>query len=80
MTGSSSWGSDVPISMPQPSGESVLVQMFGFGYTQYGLVHDLNSLDYMSARRPASPPDVDPASEILDDAELDDITHEGDFI
>ena len=80
MSDRSSWGSDVPISMPQPNLNAVIVQMHGFGYSQYGIVHDLNELDYMSVRRPASPPDVDPSSEVFDDAELDDITHEGDFL
>lgn len=72
-----SWSADVPISMPQPSAHDVLVPMFGFGYNQFGISHDINEVDYMNLRRPAQAPDVDPAHVIEDDAHLDD---EGAFL
>jgi hypothetical protein len=77
MTGT--WGADVPISMPKPPADSVLVPMFGFGYTMYGLVHEMTENDYMAFRIPSGAPDVSPADVVNDDADVD-IDGEGDFL
>ena len=43
-----SWGSDVPVSMPQPlpADAGAGVAMFGFVFTPSGLAHDLSETDY----------------------------------
>lgn len=43
---SASWGSDVPISLPEPLDEVGLVPMFGFVFTINGLFHDLSESDH----------------------------------
>jgi hypothetical protein len=71
------WVSSVPISMPTPSEEPIIVPMFGFGYTQYGLVHDIDAADRMNFRRPAMPP-ADPRIPVVyEDAGLDDTIPDG---
>lgn len=74
----SSWSSDVPISMPRPSADAVMVQMFGFGYTQYGIAHDMDETDYSQIRQSHQPPDVSPDATVLDDLDVE--TGEGDFL
>lgn len=71
------WASDAPISMPQPNEHAVMVPMFGFGYNQYGITHDINAVDYMNFRRPSKAPDVGPGETVHDDALLDE---EGSFL
>jgi hypothetical protein len=39
------WGADVPISMPEPSNDDVLIDMGAVGFSENGLVHNLNSSD-----------------------------------
>lgn len=51
------WSSDVPISIPQAPTDAVLVPMFGFGFTQYGLVHDLTQTEQEFLRTPSYSPD-----------------------
>jgi hypothetical protein len=68
---SNSWSADVPISMPQPSTHQNVVPMFGFAYNQYGISHDINTVDYMNFRRPAMAPDATPGSAVHDDADVD---------
>jgi hypothetical protein len=77
-----SWGASTPISMPQPTDDDVLVPMFGFGYTKYGIRHDLTSEDYMRYRRPTFAPASDPSNEIFEDEWVDDsvIVDEGEFL
>ena len=72
-----SWSSNVPISMPVPPEDEVLVDMAGFAYTQFGLVHDMTHGDYMVYRLPSHAPDVLPDAVVHDDAALD--AQEGDF-
>lgn len=57
--------------MPRPNKHSIMVQMFGFGYTQFGIAHDLNEVDYADFRLPSKAPDVMPNVIIRDDADLD---------
>lgn len=65
------WGADVPISMPVPASEPVMVDMHGFGMTQYRLVHSLSQADYESLAVPVYAP-VTPAGGIVPgDADID---------
>lgn len=64
------WSSDVPISIPHPPEESVLVSMFGFGMTQLGLVHDLTQVEYDYLRTPSYSPELPTTSTIYDDEGL----------
>jgi hypothetical protein len=48
----SEWAADVPISMPLPSEDPTLVPMFGFGFTEFCLVHDLNDTDFEEMIQP----------------------------
>lgn len=52
------WGSDVPVSMPQPvpDGVASLVPMGGFTMTVNGLFHDLNRAEYEALSRPTYAP------------------------
>lgn len=50
------WASDVPISMPLPAGEAVMVPMMGFGMTQYRLVPDMTAAEYESLAVPVYAP------------------------
>lgn len=50
------WGADVPISMPVPTGDSVMVEMYGFGMSQYRLVHDLSAAEYEALSVPVYAP------------------------
>lgn len=58
------WSSDVPISIPQPPAEQVLVPMFGFGFTQLGLFHDLTDVEYEYLRTPSYAPEL-PTDEVV---------------
>lgn len=58
------WSSDVAISVPIPAAERVLVPMFGFGFTQLGLVHDLTETEYEYLRTPSYSPEL-PTEEII---------------
>lgn len=50
------WSADCPVSMPEPTGDNVLVPMYGFGMSQYRLVHDLTSTEYADLRVPVYAP------------------------
>jgi hypothetical protein len=65
------WGADVPISMPVPAPEAVMVQMFGFGMTQYRLVHDLTSAEYEALSVPVYAPVQATGKTVADDAGID---------
>jgi hypothetical protein len=65
------WGSDVPISMPVPAEEPVMVPMFGFGMTQYRLVHDLSGADYEALSVPVYATELPAGDVIAGDAALD---------
>lgn len=65
------WGADCPISMPLPSGEQVVVPMFGFGMTQFRLVHDITEAEYEELGTPVYAPQPGGLPVIPDDASLD---------
>lgn len=71
------WVSSVPISMPTPSSDPIMVKMFGFGYTQYCLVHDIDAADRMNYRRPAMPPTDPTIPVVYEDQILDDTIPDG---
>ncbi|MFF7198186.1 hypothetical protein ACFZAM_31320 [Streptomyces sp. NPDC008079] len=53
------WGSDVPVSMPQPLPSDLTghtVAMGGFVMTERGLFHDLSSADHDRMSRPQFAP------------------------
>lgn len=50
------WSSDSPISAPQPPANQIIVPMFGFGMTEFGLVHDLTDAEYEYLRSPSYAP------------------------
>ena len=58
------WSSDVRISIPQPPAEKVLVPMFGFGFTQFGLFHDLTEVEYEFLHIPSYSPEL-PVNEVV---------------
>lgn len=65
-----SWGSDVPVSMPEPlKGQEGLVPMFGFTFTVNGLFHDLTEADHEELSMTKYAP-VSPATMIWDDQDL----------
>jgi hypothetical protein len=64
------WGSDVPVSMPEPlSGQAGLVPMFGFVFTVNGLFHDLTEADHEQLSIPTYAP-ISPIHTIRDDQDL----------
>lgn len=65
------WGADVPISMPVPAAEPVMVEMFGFGMTQYRLVHDLTPAEYEALSVPVYAPAQATGKVVADDAGID---------
>jgi hypothetical protein len=60
------WSSDTRISVPVPPDDPILVPMYGFGFTRFGLFHDLSSTDYDYMRSPTYAPEL-PAGEIVFD-------------
>lgn len=64
------WSSDVPISAPIPPQKAVLVPMFGFGMTQWGLVHDLTETEYDYLRTPSYSPDLPTETIVYDDGDV----------
>lgn len=71
VTDRAAWGADVPVSMPLPAGEGVMVPMYGFGMTQYRLVHDLTAAEYEAMSVPVYAPVQAAGDVIADDAALD---------
>ena len=71
------WGADVPVSMPLPpaAGEEILVPMYGFGMTQFRLVHDITGPEYESLSVPVFAPEDPAAPVIYDDAAIDAGSH-----
>lgn len=67
------WGADVPISLPVPPdpGEPIMVEMYGFGVTQYRLVHVLTAADYERLSVPVYAPSRPDLPVINDDAWID---------
>lgn len=65
------WSSDVRISVPQPPESPILVPMYGFGFTQWGLAHDLTDSEYEFLRTPTYAPERPTNDIVHDDAHLD---------
>lgn len=68
------WGADVPISMPLPpaAGEDIQVEFFGFGMTQYRLVHSITEREYQDLSVPVwAPADSSGFASVADDAAID---------
>lgn len=53
---SADWGTDVPVSMPEPLDGVGLVPMFGFVFTIDGLRHDLTTADHERISHPTFAP------------------------
>ena len=51
-----------------------MIGMYGFGYTQFGIAHDITEADYMNFRRNPGAPTVLPSETVRDDADLDNKT------
>lgn len=51
------WGSDVPVSMPEPTNDVVLVDMGALGFTTKGLVHNLSPADLETIMNPTFGPE-----------------------
>ena len=65
----SDWGSDVPVSMPEPLDGAGLVPMFGFVFTIDGLRHDLSEVDHERVSRPTYAPHT-PAQTVWGDGDV----------
>lgn len=50
------WSADCPVSMPEPTGDTSIVLMYGFAMSQYRLVHDITSTEYAELRVPIYAP------------------------
>jgi hypothetical protein len=52
------WGADCPISMPlpAPASEARLIEMGGFSFTQYRLVHTITAAEYEELAVPVYAP------------------------
>lgn len=52
------WAADVPVSMPvpPPQGETTIIDMYGFGMTQFRLVHNLTQREYEQLSVPVYQP------------------------
>ncbi len=59
MTEPVTWGSDVPVSLPQPltEGNPGIIPMDGFCFTQTGLAWDLSQADFDRIAVPTFSPD-----------------------
>lgn len=62
-----SWGSDVPVSMPVPlhPDRPALVDMGGFGFTIFGIGHNLKSTDLEEYLPVFAPPPVEESTGTL---------------
>ena len=67
------WGADVPISMPLPvpAEETVLVDMYGLGMTQFRLVHQLTAREYEALSVPVWQPEDPHQDVVFDDESID---------
>jgi hypothetical protein len=55
--------------LPPPAGEAKLVNMFGFSFTQYRLVHNISATDYETLNVPVYAPTT--GFTVSDDASID---------
>lgn len=48
MTEQYAWGADAPVSLPQPlrQDDTVYVDMGGFGFNEFGIVHNFRDADW----------------------------------
>jgi hypothetical protein len=60
------WSSDVPISLPEPHEGNAIVKMHGFVFTDLGMAHDMDIVDFESIAVPSAPAS-DPVTTIYDD-------------
>lgn len=60
------WGSDVPVSLPQPldEGNPGIIPMDGFCFTANGLAFDLSQADYSRIATPTFAPE-DPQQQVV---------------
>jgi hypothetical protein len=65
------WGSDVPVSMPEPLIGGGMVPMFGFTFTRNGLFPDISEADHERLSLPTYAP-VSPAATVFDDLDIDE--------
>lgn len=71
MTEPMSWGTDVPVSMPQPLGDNQgVIDMDGFCFTDGGIAHNLSRADWEQLVVPTFAPEI-PAAAVRYDAALD---------
>ena len=65
------WGADCPVSMPlpPPASETKIVNMFGFSFTQYRLVHNISGPEYEALSVPIYAPST--GATVADDAGID---------
>lgn len=60
------FGSDVAVSMPRaPQRTGVEVPMYGFVFTENGLMHDLTQADHERLAVPTYGPALDPDTEVV---------------
>jgi hypothetical protein len=50
------WGSDTPISMPEPPSDDVIIDMGAHGFTVNGFVHNINESDLEDYKIPTFGP------------------------
>lgn len=65
------WGADCPVSLPLPAPEGILVEMYGFGMTQYRLAHSITGADYEALQVPVYAPRDMSMPVVRDDAGID---------
>jgi hypothetical protein len=60
------WGSDVPVSLPQPLAEDNpgIIPMDGFCFTANGLAYDLSQADFARISTPTFAPE-DPQQQVI---------------
>jgi hypothetical protein len=63
--------------MPVPASEAVMVPMFGFGMTQYRLVHDLSGAEYEALSVPVYAPEAPTGAVVAGDAAIDGQVSDG---
>lgn len=64
------WSSDTRISIPEAPDDPILVPMYGFGFTRWGLAHNLTDAEYEHFRRPTYAPEVPPGDVVFDDGDV----------
>lgn len=70
------WAADVPISLPIAPAESVLVPMYGFGMTEFRLVHDISAAEREMLSRPTYAPDDPGMPTVRDDTGVENLDRE----